>query len=268
MVSIDVFDNDKNDELLIRQHKTYRFNGSPLADKFIPRPYIYLLFHFKNRPVIVAEPPIKLESFFVAPIVPKAFTLKFQGEMDTLAIACKATVFSRLFEVDMSPVSKRSINLPQNIFFPLWREMATLNTTQQRIAHFQNLITLVQKIPYRHDPVDVLYDKIIDKSITTPVKVIMQECHASKSTLLRKFVKRTGVSPKTLARIVRFDYLWTKIKDENAIDYQSLVFEGNYFDQSHFINDFKDIIGETPGYFFNRNLNVVKMFSGSPVGNQ
>ncbi len=266
MLSIETFDNDKNTEWLIRQYESYRFNSPPLADKFIPRPYIYLLFHFKDCPIIADEPPIKLESFFVAPIVPKAFTLKFQGNMDTLAIACKATVFSRLFRVDMSPVSKRSITLPHSIFSPLWKEMSNLITAQERISCFSDLMKSVQKTPYYPDAVDILYSKIIEKSITIPLKEILPECPASKSTLLRKFAKRTGVSPKTLARIVRLDYLWAKIRKENAVDYQSLVFEGNYFDQSHFINDFKSIIGETPSYFFNRNLSVVKMFSGKSVG--
>ena len=63
-------------------------------------------------------------------------------------------------------------------------------------------------------------------------------------------------------RIVLLDYLWTKIKDENAIDYQDLVFDGNYSDQSHIIKDFKSNIGETPGYFFNRKLQIAKILSG------
>lgn len=268
MLSMEIFACDKDNEWLIRRFESYRFNGPPLADKFIPRPYIYLLFHFRDCPFINGEPPIKLEPFFVAPVVPKAFTLQFQGDMDTLAIACRATVFSRVFEVDMSPVSKRSINLPLPTFSPVWKAMATLNTLQERMAYFCDFLNSVQKLPYFPDAVDMLYDKIIEKSITTPLTAIMRECHASKSTLLRKFVKRTGVSPKTLARIVRLDYLWAKIRDENAVDYQSLVFDGNYFDQSHFINDFKAIIGETPGYFFNRNLSVVKLFSGKSVEKQ
>lgn len=266
MGSINMVKGDKSDAWLIRRYEAYQFKGSSVSDKFIPRPFIYLLFHFKDRPLITQEPPIKLEPFFVAPIVPEAFTLIFEGELDSFAIACNATVFSRLFGVDLSPVSKRSINLPQAVFFKIWESLANLTTTDERIAYFSEFINKMQKTAYSPDAVDILYAKIVEKSITTPLKVIIQECHASKSTLLRKFVKRTGVSPKTLARIVRLDYLWTKIKDENAVDYQSLVFDGNYYDQSHFINDFKSIVGETPGYFFNRNLNIVKLFSGRSDG--
>src|SRR5690606_32726219 len=139
-------------------------------------------------------------------------------------------------------------------------------TTGERIACFSAFVNSVQPTPYRLDAVDMLYDQIIERGITTLLKGLLADCPASKSTLLRKFIKRTGVSPKTLMRVVRLDYLWTKIRDEKAIDYQGLVFDGNYFDQSHFINDFRAIIGETPSYFFNRNLNVVKMFSGLPAG--
>ncbi|RXJ52659.1 helix-turn-helix domain-containing protein [Gelidibacter gilvus] len=267
MISINNVDGDKNSDWLIRRYESYQFCGPSVSDKFIPRPYIYLMFHFKDRPFITQDLPIQLESLFVAPIVPAAFTLTFQGEMDSLAVACNATVFSRVFEVDLSPVSKRSINLPQPSFYQLWQTLADLTTTDERIAYFSEFINAVQKSCYCPDAVDMLYNKIVEKSITTPLKTIIQECHASKSTLLRKFVKRTGVSPKTLARIVRLDYLWAKIRDEHAVDYQSLVFDGNYYDQSHFINDFKAIVGETPGYFFNRNLSIVKLFSGKTTEN-
>jgi AraC-like DNA-binding protein len=264
MLNSELFNNDKTNKWLIRQFEVYQFNGSSLEDKFLPRTDVSLIFHFKDCAWISGETSLRLEPFFVGPIIPQALNLKFQGTMDTLAVTCKATVFSRLFELDLSPVFKRSINLPQQLFFPLWKELANLHSSTERIRYFSDFINSIHPSSYCPDVIDTFYDKIIEKSISTPLKELMQECHASKSTLLRKFIKRTGVSPKTLARIVRLNYLWTKIKDEKAIDYRELAFYGNYFDQSHFINDFKYIIGETPGYFFNRNLNTVKIFSGKP----
>ncbi|HRN56487.1 MAG TPA: helix-turn-helix domain-containing protein [Agriterribacter sp.] len=265
MLDIEIFGNDEKNEWLIRQFEFHRYKGSFLSDKFIPRPDVFVVFHFQDCPLIVDDTPIQLEPFFLAPVLPRAITLKFSGNMDTLAITCKATVLSRLFGLDMSPVSKQSISLPRHIFSPVWEAMADLRTPAERIAYFSTFIHSVQQTPYCPDAVDMLYDKIHEKSITHPLKEIMRECFASKSTLLRKFISRAGVSPKTLARIVRLDYLWTKIRDEEATDYRDLVFDGNYFDQSHFINDFKAIVGETPGYFFNRNLHIVKMFSGKPA---
>lgn len=264
MLDLQLFKNDPDNDWLVGQFETYHFSGEAVADKFIPRPVVSLLFHFKDCPYLADEFAIKLEHYFAAPIIPKAITLQFHGTMDTLSIHCKATVFSKIFKLDMSPVSKRSINLPQQIFTPVWKTMKKLENTPERIRHFTSFINAIQETPYEPDAVDILYDKILEKSIITPLKDILAECYASKSTLLRKFEKRTGVSPKVLARIVRLDYLWKQISDEQATDYQDLIFHGNYFDQSHFINDFKSIIGETPGYFFNRNLRIVRMFSGIP----
>lgn len=264
MVDVETFLNDGNNEWLVRQFETYSFNGTFITDKFIPRPNISLVFHFKDCPLIIDELPIQLEPLFVGPIIPKVIKLKFHGTMDTFVANCKPTVFSQVFGLDLSPVAKRSVSLPSAIFSPLWKTMADMKSMEERVTYFTAFINSIQKTSYCPDAVDVLYDKIIGMGITTSLKEIMQHCGASKSTLLRKFLKRTGVSPKTLMRIVRLNYLWDKINSENALDYQSLVFDGHYFDQSHFINDFKAIIGETPSHFFKRNLDIVKMLSGKP----
>lgn len=265
MLTTELFDNNKNNDWLVRKFEAYRFTGASVEDKFIPRPDISIIFHFKDCASISGEALLKLEPFFVAPIIPQAITLRFQGDMDTLAVACKATVFSRLFDLDLSPIFKKSISLPQPLFLPLWKEMANHKNTSDRIICFTEFINSNLSTPYSPDSIDLFYDKIIEKCITLPLKEIMQECHTSKSTVQRKFINRTGVSPKTLARIVRLNYLWTKINNEKAIGFQELVFDGNYFDQTHFINDFKSIIGETPGNFFDRNLNIVKIFSARSV---
>lgn len=265
MLYVKHFDNNKNNEWLVRKFEIF-FNESFLAEKFIPRPDISIVFHFKDRPLILGETNIQLEPFFAAPIIPKSIVLNFHGTMDTFIVICKAAVFSRVFGIDLSPVQKRSINLPYEIFYPLWKDLSEIETTNKRIEHFTNFINSVQQTPYIPDVIDIFYEKIIKKSPTALLKDIIEECAACQRTLERYFVKRTGVSPKTLMRIVRIDYLWTKIKDEKAIDYQDLVFDGNYFDQAHLIKDFKSIIGETPNYFFNRNLQITKMFSGRAEG--
>lgn len=264
MIKVETFNSKNCDGWLINQFEVYSYNGLPLADRVIPRPYVFVVFHFKDCPAIEMEDSKYLEPVFLAPIVQQAITLEFYNNMDTLVVICKASVFSRLFNIDMSPVKKKSITLPENHFLPLWDEMNDLSSTPDRITYFSNFISSVQSTPYAPDAIDIFYDKILEKSISTPLNEIMKECHESRSSLLRKFVRRTGVSPKTLARIVRLNYLWDKIKHEKAVDFQELIFYGNYFDQSHFIKDFKQMIGETPTYFFKRNLDIVKAFSGIP----
>ncbi len=267
MLQVEYYNSNKTQNWLIIKFESFRYNDFAfLADKFIPRSDISIIFHFNNTPFIIEESFLKLEPFFVAPILSKAITVKIEKNTDAFIINCKPTVFSRLFNIDLSPISKHSINLPNNIFYSLWEAMASIKNTEERIDFFTNFINTYQASPYKPDAIDMLYDEILEKSITVPLKDIMKKCCASERTLQRNFLKRTGVSPKTLARVVRMNYLWDKIKNENAFDYQDLVFDGNFFDQSHFIKDFKAITGETPHYFFKRNLEIVRMFSGKSKG--
>lgn len=255
-----------NHDWLIRQFEIFHFEEYSLEEKFIPRPDISLVFHFRDVPLIIDKVNIQLEPCFIAPIIPRSILLKFHGSMDTFIVVFKPTVISRIFGLDLTPVAKRSISLPSDIFQPLWLSLSELTTPEERIGHFTDFILSHQPTPYIPDEIDKLYDTIVKKGTTSFLKDIMREYNHCSRTLQRNFIKRTGVSPKTLMRIVRFDFLWSKINQENAIDYQNLVFDGNYFDQSHLINDFKSIIGETPNYFFHRNLQVVKMFSGKAEG--
>lgn len=265
MLGVKICKNNNNNDWLVNQFEIFS-NGSFVAEKFIPRPDISIIFHFKGRPLILGETNVELEPFFVAPIIPKFIEMTSQGIMDTFIVNCKPTVFSRVFALDLTPNPKYSIDLPDQAFLSLWNELSKLKTSEERINRFSNFINSYQKTTYQPDEIDLFYDKIIEKGITTMLKDIVKEFSLSQRTLERNFIKRTGVTPKTLVRVLRLDYLWTKINDENVIDYQDLVFQGNYFDQAHFIRDFKSIIGETPNYFFDRNLQITKMFSGREQG--
>lgn len=88
------------------------------------------------------------------------------------------------------------------------------------------------------------------------------EFPVSQRTLQRQFIRRVGTSPKRLERISRINRVWDLISFDKIIDYQNLVIKGCYYDQSHFIKEFKEIVGETPDNFFKRDLENVKIMSG------
>jgi AraC-like DNA-binding protein len=266
MFHVAQYPTEKTQNWLVRQFEFFQFDGSSLVEMYVPRPDISLIFHFDNTPLVLNDSKIFLNHFFGTPIITQSLVLKLFGKMNTFVVICKPTVLSRILDLNLSSIPKQSIDLPYDLFNPLWNNLSKIESISERINFFTVFINSFQQTVYCPDIIDLLYDRIIEKSITTPLCNIIKECPASGRTLQRSFKKRTGVSPKTLARIVRIDYLWAKIKEENAIDYQNLVFDGHYFDQAHFINDFKSIIGEPPSYFFNRNQNILKLISGRKSG--
>lgn len=265
MLQVEYYSSNKAQNWLIYNFESFQFNDhNSLEGKFIPRPFISIVFHFKNSPTIIEKSSIKLEPFFVGPVISKAIVLKYEKTMDTFIVICKPTVFSKIFNINLSPTLKRSVNLPYTQFFSLWKDLSIMNTTEERIDCFSNFINSQHKEAYIPDDIDFLYDEIIDikKCITIPLNEMINNYNSCQRTLQRNFIKRTGVSPKVLSRIVRLNYLWDKIKNEDIVDYQDLVFDGNFYDQSHFIKDFKAITGESPTCFFKKDITTAKLFSG------
>lgn len=251
---------------LVRQYEVFRSQGEAVTQPFIPRPDISLIFHFGALPRVLDEPPITLPCCFACPIIRRAISLQFVGDMDSFVVNCKPAALSRILGLDLTHTSQRGIDLPSTLFTPLWHNLAAIKTIEGRIDCFSSFMLSLLPSGYRPDAVELLCNSIVEHGIDTLLKDLMPLCGASKSTLLRKFEARTGVNPKTLVRIVRFDYLWSKITKEHAVDYQDLVFDGNYFDQAHFINDFKAITGESPSFFLTRDLDSIKFFSGRRAG--
>lgn len=100
-------------------------------------------------------------------------------------------------------------------------------------------------------------------------------CNLSVRQLQRQFDDATGVSPKTLARTIRFEAIRNHLRIEPEANLTDLAYEFGYTDQSHFINDFKAFTGKTPGEFaaemqkfqemFRDNDNVVFLQSPPPM---
>ncbi|MDZ7743883.1 MAG: helix-turn-helix domain-containing protein [Bacteroidota bacterium] len=140
--------------------------------------------------------------------------------------------------------------------------MKKLKSTEKRIKCFSEYVNCCQEHPYSPDMTDIAFRSIIENCISMPLSEALKNVNMDERTLQRSFLKRIGVSPKMLARIARVNYLWEEINSQKTTSYQDLVFYGNYFDQTHFIKDFKTLVGETPSHFFKRNLEIVKMISG------
>ncbi|MBP1638367.1 MAG: AraC family transcriptional regulator, partial [Bacteroidetes bacterium] len=106
MFHVAFFENSESNKWLIRQFELFRLNESFMAEKFVPRPDISIMFHFRDTPFILEDNEIQLEPFFATPILSKSLSLNLHGKMDTFVVVCKPTVFSRIFDVNLSPVPK------------------------------------------------------------------------------------------------------------------------------------------------------------------
>ncbi len=78
---------------------------------------------------------------------------------------------------------------------------------------------------------------------------LADSCSLSVRQLQRQFAETTGVSPKTLARTIRFETIRNRLMFEPDANLTDLAYECGYTDQAHFIHDFQAFAKKTPGAF-------------------
>jgi AraC-like DNA-binding protein len=81
------------------------------------------------------------------------------------------------------------------------------------------------------------------------VSELADYCNLSERQLQRQFQDVIGVSPKTLARTIRFEEIRSRVMFSPETNLTDLAYEFGYTDQAHFIRDFKEFAGKTPGEF-------------------
>jgi AraC-like DNA-binding protein len=85
----------------------------------------------------------------------------------------------------------------------------------------------------------------------------------SQKHFIDLFRKKVGVSPKQYLKIMRFQKTIREIENQRTLHWSDLALESGYYDQAHFINDFKTFSGFTPGEYLKRKSPLLNYI---PVG--
>ncbi|MGG9963947.1 AraC family transcriptional regulator [Ferruginibacter sp. SUN106] len=80
------------------------------------------------------------------------------------------------------------------------------------------------------------------------IKDLLAQLHISQSPLEKRFRQVVGTSPKKFAGIIRFKHTIKNYNPQNSLT--NLGYEAGFYDQAHFIKEFKQFTGETPEAFF------------------
>jgi AraC-like DNA-binding protein len=115
----------------------------------------------------------------------------------------------------------------------------------------------------------------VDRIVKAAVELMMQlkgnisvdalsdQLNTHRRQLERKFSSIIGLSPKQLSKMIRMQSTLKMLANDRVTSLTSLAYEGEYYDQAHFIKDFKEFTGVTPGKFYSENLRMSALFIGA-----
>ena len=91
---------------------------------------------------------------------------------------------------------------------------------------------------------------------------LSDEIGYSQKHFIHLFTQQVGVSPKQYLKIMRFQKVISAIENRESIRWSKIALESGYYDQAHFIHDFRLFSGFTPNEYMKRKagtLNYIPM---------
>jgi AraC-like DNA-binding protein len=73
-------------------------------------------------------------------------------------------------------------------------------------------------------------------------------------TFRRRFVALTGLTPKRFARVQRLRRVAAAIGNATVVDWASVAAHHGYYDQSHLVDEFRDLVGVTPSTYLRQRI--------------
>ena len=91
--------------------------------------------------------------------------------------------------------------------------------------------------------------QLINQQIDIKISNLAQSVYLSQKQFNRVFTDYVGTSPKEFARIVRFQQVLYMLEKNAEINLTQLAADCGFYDQPHFIKEFKTLSGYTPSEF-------------------
>ncbi|WP_118975277.1 helix-turn-helix domain-containing protein [Taibaiella koreensis] len=131
-------------------------------------------------------------------------------------------------------------------------------------------IGLVEQFLRQHIADPATIDRIVRATASTileldgsmPVGALARNLDISRRSLERRFAAAVGLSPKQLSRIIRLQAALQLLLRGQGSNLTHLAYDRDYYDQAHFIRDFKAFTGYTPKQFYNGRLELSRLFQG------
>jgi AraC-like DNA-binding protein len=116
------------------------------------------------------------------------------------------------------------------------------------------LLTLLDRARSPVPSVTRALGRLRESGGTVPIGVIAAELGCSRRHLIARFREHVGVTPKLLARILRFERVVSLVDARTGMGWAEIAQVCGYYDQAHLIRDFNQFAGGPPGEFARRRL--------------
>lgn len=183
-------------------------------------------------------------------VVKRKFERKLQGVGDIFGVKFRVGAFYPFVGIPAAHLTNQRLSLEQAFGAdarPLEADVLSLRRDADRIAAFEAFLRA--RLPARDESVTLINDivaLIISDRHITRVEDFASRFNITPRTLQRLFHLYVGVTPKWVIKRFRLHDAADQLASGEPFDLSAMAQSLGYFDQAHFIKDFKAIVGKTP----------------------
>lgn len=225
-------------------------------ERVYPNGNICMVFHYgspskfkKRNSGEYVEP-----AFVVCGLQTNYYDLSLSGKTGMILVIFKPQGFTSFFNFPAKDISNENISL--NLLIGnganvLEDKLLNSGNNKERIAQLENF--LLERLTLRSDFERIDYALRLIEASKGQIKTqkLSQEVCLGIKQFERIFSNHVGINPKKFANIIRFQNVLQMKRQFKELNMFQLAFDNGYYDQSHFIRDFKRLTGLSPRDFFN-----------------
>ncbi len=241
------------------------FDPNNEKQKIIPDGCIEMTFNFKdNIKRYVSETDFIFNpNAVVMGQRTKSYYIEPTGDVDSFAICFYPHGFANFVSSPLEDLV--DIEVPIEELFEngeeLKKNIIEAESTEERIKiteHF--LLDKLNENSTIEHVVKTTVETLVSTNGSTSINAILKDSPSKRRHLERNFRKQIGISPKQLSKVIRLQTA-LKMMLDNQENLTNIAYESDYFDQAHFIKDFKEFTGITPKDFLgNENMALSTLF--------
>jgi len=231
-------------------------NEPDLVERVIPTEGIQIMFHYKT-PFVVLHPNQLITSqpkSFVSGLSDSFSDVSTNGATGVVFVNFYPLGASFFFNFPLSELENQNVDL-SDIF------KSEMIEVEDQLHQKQTIRERVQVIEHffirRFNPIGNHDQMLIRKGIemikthkgVVSAKTLSESLYTTPKTLERKFSHYIGKSTKQVIKLMRFQDVLSDFKPSKIMNLSEFAHQKGYFDQSHFIHDFKSYTGYTPKEF-------------------
>ncbi|MDJ0645731.1 MAG: helix-turn-helix domain-containing protein [Flavobacteriaceae bacterium] len=224
-----------------------------IREKIIPDGYPELIFHYGDHYRTNINGRWQDQALnLIAGQIKNHFFLENTGESKIFGIKFQPWGLNKLFGIEMSELTDKVIEVPDDILEVVHKIKKTGTSSlsfANKVDEIENWFTeYISYVNLKSPKGQKAAELIIENHGKTDIKLIRNEIGISERTLERYFKSKIGLSPKYYSRIIRFAHIF-RLAQSDKIDWLDITFLAGFYDQSHFIKNFKEFTGEDPSKY-------------------